>query len=608
MRIIVSSSAGQPRTVFLRVAGPVGPQGEVGPRGPQGSTGPQGPQGIQGIQGVQGETGAKGDKGDKGDTGDAGAAATLNVGTVTPVNPDQSPDVTNSGTTAAAVLDFDLPRAATFTVGTVTTGDPADPAAVTDIGTDGDVVLDFTIPQGVKGDKGDKGDTGDTGLTGTAATLDVGTVTSVNPDQTPDVTNSGTTSDAVFDFDLPRAPTFTVGTVTTGLPSDPAAVTDIGTDGDIVLDFAIPQGEKGDKGDPGDATTADLDDLADVTITTVQDGDALVFDTATGEWINVALTASDVGAYPDTNPDSFVDAAGAAAAAPVQSVNGETGTVSLSIDDLDNTTITTVAGRDLLEYDAVSGDWVNTSEPQVDMLSFDTAAPGTPLAAGDAVWDDDAGTVLLTLAGGNVVLALGEKSFFRVKNQTGSSIAKGTAVGFAGTVGNSGWFLIAPFVADGSQQSSIFMGLTADAIDNGEDGYVVHFGKIRQIDTNIYDDGDILYVSETTPGALRVGPPAAPNNIIQVAAVVKAHGNGTLFVRPTLGSSIEKDERVTITSIQDGDILSWDNGQGVFVNASSPANVDLSAIEVAGANDNDVLTYSISSGQWEPAPNLAILG
>jgi hypothetical protein len=82
--------------------GPIGPEGPVGPQGPvglTGATGPQGPKGDkgdtgatgpQGIQGIQGEVGpvgpqgpigltgpqgiqgVKGDKGDKGDTGDTG--------------------------------------------------------------------------------------------------------------------------------------------------------------------------------------------------------------------------------------------------------------------------------------------------------------------------------------------------------------------------------------------------------------------------------------------------------------------------------------------------------------------------------------------------------
>jgi hypothetical protein len=44
----------------------------------------------------------------------------------------------------------------------------------------------------------------------------------------------------------------------------------------------------------------------------------------------VVLDAAAVGAYPDSNPSGFVDAAGAAVAAPVQSVNGATGTVSVN--------------------------------------------------------------------------------------------------------------------------------------------------------------------------------------------------------------------------------------------------------------------------------------
>jgi hypothetical protein len=90
----------------------------------------------------------------EGPQGPSGDAATVDVGTVTVVNPDLPPDVVNSGTTADAVLDFDLPRAAAVSVGTTTTVGPADPAAVTDSGIDGDVVLDFDIPQGVQGDQG----------------------------------------------------------------------------------------------------------------------------------------------------------------------------------------------------------------------------------------------------------------------------------------------------------------------------------------------------------------------------------------------------------------------------------------------------------------------
>lgn len=61
--------------------------------------------------------------------GPTGAAATIAVGTVTTGAAGTDAEVTNSGTTGAAVLDFTIPRgnvgptgnAATISVGTVTT-------------------------------------------------------------------------------------------------------------------------------------------------------------------------------------------------------------------------------------------------------------------------------------------------------------------------------------------------------------------------------------------------------------------------------------------------------------------------------------------------------
>lgn len=52
----------------------------------------------------------KGPKGDKGDKGDPGTAATIQVGTTQTVQPEENAEVTNSGTTSAAVLNFKIPR------------------------------------------------------------------------------------------------------------------------------------------------------------------------------------------------------------------------------------------------------------------------------------------------------------------------------------------------------------------------------------------------------------------------------------------------------------------------------------------------------------------
>jgi hypothetical protein len=89
--------------------------------------------------------------------GAAGTAATIAVGTVTSGNPGLPPDVSNSGTSNAAVLDFTIPRAAAVYVGSTTTGAPGSSAAVTDGDATADVQLNFTIPRGDQGEQGIQG-------------------------------------------------------------------------------------------------------------------------------------------------------------------------------------------------------------------------------------------------------------------------------------------------------------------------------------------------------------------------------------------------------------------------------------------------------------------
>lgn len=61
-----------------------------------------------------------------------------------------------------------------------------------------------TLIGNIKGPKGDTGATGATGATGPGATVSVGTVTTLSPGSTATVTNSGTETDAVFDFGIPQ--------------------------------------------------------------------------------------------------------------------------------------------------------------------------------------------------------------------------------------------------------------------------------------------------------------------------------------------------------------------------------------------------------------------
>jgi len=95
-----------------------------------------------------------------------------------------------------------------------------------------------TVIQVQPGAKGDPG---------RAATITVGTVTS---SVTPSVVNTGSTTDAILNFGLPKgdngtAATIQVGTVTSGAA---ASVTNRGTSSAAIFDFTLPKGDKGDTG------------------------------------------------------------------------------------------------------------------------------------------------------------------------------------------------------------------------------------------------------------------------------------------------------------------------------------------------------------------------
>jgi hypothetical protein len=99
-----------------------------------------------------------------------------------------------------------------------------------------------------------------------------------------------------------------------------------------------------------------------------------------------------------------------------------------------------------------------------------------------------------------------------VKNQTGATITKGSLVYANGTVGASGRITIDKFIADGSIDAKYLLGITAHDLSNGEDGYVISFGKIRKVNTDTFAAGAILYPSPTVAGVWTDVEPIAPNH------------------------------------------------------------------------------------------------
>ena len=175
--------------------------------------------------------------------------------------------------------------------------------------------------------------------------------------------------------------------------------------------------------------------------------------------------------------------------------------------------------------------------------------------AGPVEWNGVEGTLGFPL-NEDVTLDLGQEEIVYAK--ASEAISKGNAVMFAGAQGDHLLIQKADVTVLGFRQEWV-IGVAAQDFANNEFGYVVSFGKVRQLNTSAFSEGDLLWLSVTTPGALTNVEPTKPNCPVLIAAVTRSHQNqGTIFVRPTFTKKIEELCNVQSGTPNDGDVLSYD--------------------------------------------------
>jgi hypothetical protein len=188
-------------------------------------------------------------------------------------------------------------------------------------------------------------------------------------------------------------------------------------------------------------------------------------------------------------------------------------------------------------------------------IDFDTLYANN-YQEGRIKWNVDENSVEIGLSANLSGTALMD-DFWYVKNQSGNSIAKGSVVYASGTLGTSGRILVDKYIANGTIDSKYVLGVVAETIPNGEDGYVMTKGKIRGINTSAYVDGTVLWASTAVAGTLTDTVPVAPNFRLPLAFVVHANANGILAVRTTTGSDLYEDHRVQVTTPTAGQLLQY---------------------------------------------------
>jgi hypothetical protein len=114
---------------------------------------------------------------------------------------------------------------------------------------------------------------------------------------------------------------------------------------------------------------------------------------------------------------------------------------------------------------------------------------------------------------------VGQQLVVKARNTSGSLIAKGSVVKVVGVAG--GFIGINLAKADSVANSETAFGIVAEDIANSSNGFVAINGIINGLNTNAFTEGDILYLSPTSAGAITNVKPASPNYIVVIGYVAK---------------------------------------------------------------------------------------
>ena len=201
----------------------------------------------------------------------------------------------------------------------------------------------------------------------------------------------------------------------------------------------------------------------------------------------------------------------------------------------------------------------------LDHIQFNQETVTGP-AAGRLVWDDDEGTAVLGLRGGNVNLSIGQEQVCLSYNGTGGTLTDGQIVYISGAQGQRPSVALSSALTETS--SSKTFGVVTETILPGEEGFVATFGVVRGVNTASYSPGTALWLGLTSGTYTNIRP-LAPNHAVFIGYTVKQSANsGEIFVTIQNGHELEELHNVRINNPTTGQALLYSQSASYWENIS----------------------------------------
>jgi hypothetical protein len=171
----------------------------------------------------------------------------------------------------------------------------------------------------------------------------------------------------------------------------------------------------------------------------------------------------------------------------------------------------------ITRFDGTTGKLIQNSTVTLDdngnvinanSVGFDTTPATVPTTVGTMSWDDGDGVPTVAVKGGNVNLQVGTQELARIYNDSGATLTRGQVVYISGAQGNR----VAVKLARADVEATSFgtIGLVAETIANGAEGFIIVSGALYKLNTTGLTAGATVYLSPTTAGAVTTTKPPSP--------------------------------------------------------------------------------------------------
>ena len=219
---------------------------------------------------------------------------------------------------------------------------------------------------------------------------------------------------------------------------------------------------------------------------------------------------------------------------------------------------------------------LGTHNLTADHIALNVSPSGAGFVVGATQWNNTIGSSETLLKGGSVSLKNGVDLVVRVVNKVtpNTTLTKAAyqAVRVSGAQGQR--LAVALAQANNDNNSADTIGIVCETIATNQEGFIQTVGQLEGVNTTgslqgeTWADGDVLYLSPTTAGALtNIKPTGATGHIVVIGYVEYAHANnGKIYVKIMNGWELDELHNVYITSPANNNVLTYESSTSLWKN------------------------------------------